>query len=206
MKKKSLGKNILEIPAILPSLHGNNGFIFYLSSDDFKTQTKRDNLLSAIQTFSSNFPQGIILIDAYNRLGVKNKQFVSSIPKILINLSSTLSKDNTLYIPPIIPTRNLSDCCHFLRVFAKRLQVVDNPPTLSRVKSKPYLVYDAQKTLVEGLMNCGPKKAALLLKHFDSPREIIYAILNAPDLITSIKGFGKEFIEQNQEMLSKILK
>ena len=86
---------------------------------------------------------------------------------------------------------------------AKRVQIEDKAPVLSRNKSKMPYLHDAQTFFIEGLLNCGPKKAKLLLKEMDVPDEIIQCILKYPEKIESIKGFGEEFISQNNNMLKK---
>ncbi len=98
--------------------------------------------------------------------------------------------------------RNAVDSLQCLRSIARREQIRDVPPILSRVKGKAKSLRKAQEILLEGLILCGPNKTKQLIKTFKNPLEILDAITNHPDQITAIKGFGDKFIQSNQQLLN----
>jgi hypothetical protein len=101
----------------------------------------------------------------------------------------------------IIPSRSVADTALCLRSLAKREQIEDIAPNLHRIKPKTATLREQQQTVIEGLVNIGPKKAAELLQHFPHPFAIFDAILKHPEKILAIKGFGPKFIEKNQKLL-----
>jgi hypothetical protein len=115
----------------------------------------------------------------------------------------------------ILPTRHVKDTALCIKSLAKRVQISDKPPVLARIKPKAKTLFDAQKTLVEGLMLCGPKKSQSLCDIFASPLDIFLGIHQSSVIYTStgnpkgvegefsdIEGFSWEFLLQNQEMLA----
>ena len=59
--------------------------------------------------------------------------------------------------------------------------------------------------MLEGLVGTGSQKAELLLANIGSALTIIESIEKHSDLITSIKGFGPEFIAANRILLNEKL-
>jgi hypothetical protein len=116
----------------------------------------------------------------------------------------------------IIPTRTVNDTALCIRSWAKRIQVRDMPPKIARVKGKQKTVWDAQQSLIEGLVNCGPAKAEMLMGKFTTPAELFTQIQEATIEYTrsgrvkgvngkmgEIEGIGPEFVIQNGELLQK---
>ena len=191
VEKKELGKNIIQIPP--------NGGVLILKSKDLDGKSLLPNIDKNIKDFFNLIPNGVIIFENFNRLGVKKRDLIQ---KILFN--QIFSSESTFN--GIIPTRNPSETALCIKSIAKREQIEDIPPILSRVKRKSKYLSDFQVFFIEGLLQCGTKKAKTLLKVFDTPQEIINAILYDPDRISQIKGFGKKIIETNQKLLQNNLK
>ncbi len=191
IEKKEIGKNFVQIPP--------NGGVLILKSKNLDGKSLLSNMDKKIKEFSNLIPNGVIIFENFNRLGVKKRELVQKILfKQILNSESTFNG--------IIPTRNPSETALCIKSIAKREQIEDLPPILSRIKRKSKYLSDYQIFFIEGLLQCGTKKAKALLKVFDSPQEIINAILYDPVKISEIKGFGKKFIGINQKLLQNNLK
>jgi len=191
IEKKEIGKNFIQIPPY--------GGVLILKSKDLDRKSLLSNMDKNIKEFFNLIPNGVIIYENFNRLGVKKRELVQ---KILFNhIFNSKSAFNG-----IIPTRNSSETALCIKSIAKREQIEDLPPILSRIKRKSKYLSDFQVFFIEGLLQCGTKKAKALLKVFDTPQEIINAILHDPDKILQIKGFGKKFIGVNQKLLQNNLK
>ncbi len=73
---------------------------------------------------------------------------------------------------------------------------------MGRPKSHFATIKDAQLFLVEGLINCGPKK---LKSYWIIVRLLLsYSLFFSedPSLITNINGFGDRFLDDNQQLLA----
>ena len=191
IEKKEIGKKFIQIPP--------NGGVLILKSKDLVSKSHLSNVDKKIKDFFNLIPNGVIIFENFNRLGVKKREVVQ---KILI--SQIFNSESTFN--GIIPTRNPSETALCIKSIAKREQIEDIQPILSRIKRKSKFLSDYQVFFIEGLLQCGTKKAKALLKVFDTPQEIIHAILHHPDKISQIKGFGKKFIEINQKLLQNNLK
>ncbi len=135
-------------------------------------------------------------------------------PKIALALRGMIMRHSMTYRQALIPTRHIEDTALCLRSLAKRVQIIDNPPSTARIKKKATTLYDAQLTLLEGLCLMGPKKVKALSTEFSSPADIFAAIQTSEILYTRtgnpkgitgpfapIKLFHHEFIRQNQTLL-----
>jgi len=118
----------------------------------------------------------------------------------------------------VLPTRHMNDTALCIKSLAKRVQISDNPPVLARIKPKAKTLFDAQKTLVQGLMVCGPKKSESLCDIFASPLDIFLGIQQSSIFYTKtgnpkgvdgefadIEGFSWSFLLENQELLNTII-
>jgi len=198
--EKDIGPNLIEIPVILniEEAKGDEAvFIFRITSKLLRSQTKKEMVMQIIRDSVKANKEGFILVEGFYRFGKENRQFIQSIHENILSLPELPN------LPSVIPTRNYKDSAYCIKSIAKRVQIEDKAPVLSRNKSKMPYLHDAQTFFIEGLLNCGPKKAKLLLKEMDVPDEIIQCILKNPEKIESIKGFGEEFISQNNNMLKK---
>ncbi len=191
IEKKKIGNNFIQIPP--------NGGVLILKSKDLVEKSLFSDMDKNMDEFFNLIPNGVIIYENFNRLGVKKRELVQ---KILFNhIFNSKSAFNG-----IIPTRNPSETALCIKSIAKREQIEDLPPILSRIKRKSKYLSDFQVFFIEGLLQCGTKKAKALLKVLDTPQEIINAILHDPDKISQIKGFGKKFIGINQKLLQNNLK
>jgi hypothetical protein len=180
-----LGKGAIRIPPKMMLLH--------LSAEDFKDPNGHQLLTERLIPFISQNPNHAILVEGFHLFKQKKQELIASIlPELILTYNTGL-----------IPTRNAADTAQCLRSIARREQIRDNPPTLGRVKAKAKTLQDAQEILIEGLIQCGPNKSKLLLNQFDCPNDIFESLINHPENIEAIKGFGKKFIKSNQDLLQK---
>jgi hypothetical protein len=162
-----------------------------------------------LSRFLDYYQTRIILFQNYTKLIDKIS------PKISKALSGLLMSIFFTYNSAIVPTRNAKETAMCIKSLAKRIQIVDHPPIIARIKSKSETLFDAQQFFIEGLMQCGPTKACELCNQFESPIEIIQRIKEenlmytrtgnlkptTEGVFSGIEGFGPQFIGQNQEML-----
>ncbi len=191
IERKEIGKNFIQIPP--------NGGVLILKSKNLDVKSLLSDMDKKMNIFFNLIPNGVIIYENFNRLGEKKRKLIQKILYNQIFYSGSTFNG-------IIPTRNPSETALCIKSIAKREQVEDIPPVLSRTKRKSKYISDYQVFFIEGLLQCGTKKAKTLLKVFDTPQEIINAILHHPDKISQIKGFGKKFIEINQKLLQNNLK
>ncbi len=117
----------------------------------------------------------------------------------------------------VLPTRHVKDTALCIKSLAKRVQIEDRPPVLARIKPKAKTLFDAQKTLVQGLRLCGPKKTLALCDIFASPLDIFLGIQQSTTIYTKtgnpkgvdgefadIEGFSWNFLLENQELLNVV--
>src|SRR6056297_229395 len=207
------------IPGTLPKFEGVNLKILRLTSKDFNTKTKLEMLPKRLSKFYEKNPRfNFILVEGFYRFGSKNREAINSIFPILLNQNcielekidtqtdnlSGFDFEHVSLIPSVIPTRNYKDSAYCLKSLAHRVQVEDRSPSLGRVKTKMPKLDQAQLFFVEGFMQCGPKKAKALLNAFDSPKNIVEALMHQPENIEALKGFGPEFVEQNKKLFSRL--
>ena len=196
----------LESAEILNEDHGQGvilippeGAVLYVSAHDMASSKKISQLQTQIEQFFQHHVWGVVILEGFHRWGESNR---TTIQQILVSLF--LSQAGSA-CPIMIPSRNAKDSAEILIRIAKREQIEDLPPILSRPRAKTVMLAKAQEFFIEGLLNCGPKKAKLLLTEFDSPNEIIRALLDHPEKFEQIKGLGKKFVEQNRQLLGQSL-
>ncbi|WP_371805295.1 hypothetical protein [Candidatus Lokiarchaeum ossiferum] len=188
---ENLGANLVFIPPL--------GWVFLLGSKDIDNEKKMQGIKEALYEFLEIHSNGVIIFNGFNRIKEKKRLFLQSLSIDFLSLSD-------LSFPGIIAARNWDDVFLFLTRIAFREQVKDHIPDVGRQKSRKKLLADAQQFFIEGLTLCGSKKAQKLLKSFDNPIEIVESLLNSPDKIKSIKGFGENFVEKNHTLLNNHLK
>lgn len=196
---------------------------FHLHSQDMRTKST-EVIITKLMEFLKEYPEAIIIAEGFHRWGKANQEKWQQLMMQLFfqvisentdltscfgpNSSSSSSSSFTSTIsifPRFIPTRNAEDSVELLLRIAHREQVSDVAPTLSRVAGKRVFLAEAQEFFIQGLLNCGKKKAKQLLEKFDTPAAIFDTILNNPSEVAAIPGFGEKFIEANRKMLSEIL-
>ena len=180
------GQNIIEIPP-------KGAVLLYTAKNlSFSKNSANNNL--QFQKFVAKYADGVVLIEGFERFGEKKRHFIQ-------HLFLQYGVKHQAHFPGLIPTRSVKDTVACLQGIARREQRVDLPPALSRVKTASKYLYKAQEFFIEGLLQCGPKKAKTLLLQFDTPWAIIQAIINTPEKIVNIKGFGQQFITKNRPLL-----
>lgn len=174
------------------------GCILHITSQDLSSETKTKTLQERITRFYHKFPWGVLIVEGFHRWGEKSThKFQSIITDLFLTQITNAS-------PIFLPTRNVHDSAEVIVRIAKREQIEDLPPALSRTNANTVLLADAQVYFIEGLLNCGHKKAKILLEKFDSPHKILRILQDHPEQIAGLKGFGQKFIDRNQELLSRI--
>lgn len=188
---QNLGKNMVFITPL--------GWIFLFGSTDINNEKKKQLIRENLLKFLDIHANGVIIFYGYNRIKEKNRLFLQD---LYIFFLSYLN----ISFPGILPARTWDDVFLFLTRIAYREQVKDHIPDVGRQKSRKTLLAEAQQFFIEGLSLCGPKKAKKLLTSFENPMEIIESLLNEPEKICNLKGFGENFIEKNQTLLNNHLK
>ena len=184
-----LGPSTIEIPP-----HGAVMIYTAHTLSLAKTTTKND---LQFQQFITKYAEGVVIVEGFERFGEKKRQFIQ-------HLFLRFGVESPDHFPSFIPTRSVKDTVACIRSIAKREQRVDLPPPLSRVKSASKYLHKAQEFFIEGLLQVGNKKAQVLLNRFDTPWNIIQTLINDPEKIIEIKGFGQQFIAKNRPLLMSI--
>jgi len=181
-----LGYPIIEIPP-------NGAVLLYTAKNlSLSKKTEKNDLL--FQKFIAKYADGVVLIEGFERFGEKKRNFIQ-------HLFLQYGVKHREHFPGLIPTRSVNGTVACLRSIARREQREDLPPTMSRVKPSGKYLYKAQEFFIEGLLLIGSKKAQALLTRFDTPWAIIQAIIDTPERILALKGFGEQFIAKNQPLL-----
>nr|WP_147664619.1 hypothetical protein [Candidatus Prometheoarchaeum syntrophicum]QEE17734.1 hypothetical protein DSAG12_03572 [Candidatus Prometheoarchaeum syntrophicum] len=158
--------------------------------------------------FSESYASPIIILQGYPKC-LEGKD-----PKICLAIRGTFMK---LFLDEgvgVLPTRSLLDTALCLRSVAKRVQIIDKPPSLARIKPKFPKLIDAQRFFLEGLMVSGPKTAINLSDNFESVFNVIKGIQESEVFFTKtgnpkgvigpiedIEGSSIKFVHQNKIML-----
>ena len=161
-----------------------------------------------ILSFSQSYESPIIILQGYPKC-LDGKD-----PKIVLAIRGTFMK---LFLDEgygVLPTRSLLDTALCLRSMAKRVQILDKPPSLARIKPKFSSLIDAQRFFLEGLMVSGPKTAVNLSENFESVWDVINGIKESSIIYTKtgnpkgvvgpieeIEGCSIEFVRQNRAMV-----
>jgi hypothetical protein len=184
-----IGSHLIFIP---PS-----GWILLLHADTIKTGNNQ-NFKDLYLDFFKNHPLGVVIIEKLPRFGEKKQNLIQ---ETLLEIFS----DAPDQFHGFIPSLGEEDTAFCLKSIAWRLQVEDKPPILARINSSTPYLWKGQEIFIEGLLNCGPVKAKALLEKFDTPMQIFNTILNNPEKILAIKGFGQKFINRNLRLIQDYL-
>ena len=161
-----------------------------------------------ILSFSQSYESPIIILQGYP------KCLEGMAPKIVLAIRGTFMK---LFLDEgygVLPTRSLLDTALCLRSIAKRVHIVDKPPSLARIKLKFSSPIDSQLFFLEGLMISGPKTAINLSDNFESVWDVIDGIKESEVIFTKtgnpkgvvgpiedVEGCSIGFVRQNKIML-----
>ncbi len=115
---------------------------------------------------------------------------------------------------PVIPTSQMSETAIALNRIASWVQEDHDDPIIARKSPKARSLRDNQLFFLQGLHNTGLKKANILIDKFESPIEVLKAILDSNVLYTktgnpkgvegtfkNLEGFGPKYLLKNQELL-----
>ncbi len=190
-KFEDIGPNIISIAP--------QGWVFLFGSKDITSEKKKALIKGYLGHFLEEHPRGVIIFIGYNRVKEKSRLFLQELAiDFLLQFEKSFSG--------ILPARSWDDVFLFLTRIAYREQIKDHVPDVGRQKTRKKLLVDAQQFLLEGLSLCGSKKAQTLLDSFGTPLEIMDVILNDPEKIRDLKGFGNLFIKKNQTLLQDHLR
>ncbi len=153
----------------------------------------------AIDEFLTDYPDGQIVCHTYPR-DTLDISAIGLFMKIFIEFGTG-----------VIPTINSDHTAYCIKSLAKRIQIKDKPPTMGRIKPKFKTIKDAQIYFVQGLYDCGPKKAEKLMKNYASIEDILHSFTAKPEeflmgttkSISRIKDFGPIFEKKNKKLLQE---
>lgn len=176
---------------------------------DFIASIMDNRLFEQLLRLIETYPEGAVLIleglndEVFNKTGMK----LSSIYGALAFISYKLRIS-------VIPTRNLEDTALVIERIAYREQVKDDMPILARTAPKGMSTEDRRAYILEGLIDCGPKKAKVLIQKFGTPNKVFNALKNTKILYTrtgkekgiegplkELRGLGWKFVKKNKELV-----
>src|SRR5690606_8613633 len=128
----------------------------YLTGKDLTTAASQKRVQENIVQFGMDHPDGVIILENYTRFGEKKRQLFWDFLLGIYNRGGN-------QILSSLPTKNTEESVMVMKSIAKREQIEDRPPTLARPKNKSGMLAEAQRHVLEGLLNCGLKKAEELL-------------------------------------------
>jgi len=175
---------------------------------DFVSSIIDNRLFEQLLRLKETYDCPILIIEGLNDNVFENTGMsITSIYGALSFLSYKLGMS-------VIPTRNLKDTAIVIERIAFREQVKDDVPLLSRKAPKGMSIEDRRAYVLEGLIDCGPKKAKQLIQTFETLYDVFDAIKETRILYTrtgrekdiegplkALRGFGYQFIKKNQELI-----
>ena len=180
---------------------------------DFAASIKDNRLPEQLERLRQSYPSPVLIVE-----GLNNKVFDTC--NIHINsIYSNLAKYSYQLGIATIQTRDLFDTSIVIERIAYREQIKKGHSLLARSCPKGMTEFERRAYMLEGLIDCGPKKAKLLIKHFGTP----FNVLNAIKLTTieytktgnpkgikgvikdcGLSGFGWKFIKANKKLICDI--
>lgn len=187
------------------AIERKEGFDYVISLTDNRLF---EQLLRLKETYSSP----MLIVEGLNKfvfdnINVKLSSVYGSlayiINKLQINVIYTVNLEHTaLLIERLALQTNFSNS----NISNNRLVIRSAPKKLDPNERRQYII--------EGLIECGNKKAKILIDRFKTPYEVFMSIRNTKVLysrtgkpkgisgpISELKGFGYRFIEENQKLL-----
>jgi len=140
----------------------------------------------------------------FDNVNVKLTSIYGALAKIIYKLQIT-----------VVYTANLEHTALFIERLAKQIYSESSEESLV-VRSAPKKLNPEERRayVVEGLIECGPKRAKLLIDRFKTPFEVFMAVKNTKIMYTrtgkpkgisgpleEVAGFGYKFVEKNQDIL-----
>ena len=185
--KVSIHDGNIDVVEITPSVG-----LFRLCINELDSETLSD-FIERIKRFHKHYSQQIIIAEGY---GNEDRSIDPLLIAGFMILIVQREKDRN-YPPAMLPTRH-----YVFGVWRCANKLKTEPQTMGRPKSHFATIKDAQLFLVEGLINCGPKKTEMLLDNCSTPAELFTVFFEDPSLITNINGFGDQFLDDNQQLLA----
>ncbi len=180
---------------------------------DFAASIKDNRLPEQLERLRQSYPTPVLIVE-----GLTDKVFETC--NIHINsIYSNLAKYSYQLGIATIQTRDLYDTSIVIERIAYREQVKKGHSLLARSCPKGMTESERRAYMLEGLIDCGPKKAKLLIKHFGTPFNVLNAIRltsieytrtgNPKGIKGVIKdaglsGFGWKFIMANKKLICDI--
>ncbi|KKL72916.1 hypothetical protein LCGC14_2080130 [marine sediment metagenome] len=175
---------------------------------DFVSSIMDNRLFGQLLSLKETYEAPILILEGLNNKVFKNTGMkISSIYGALAYVSYKLGIH-------VIPTRNLEDTAIVVQRIAYREQIKDDNPILSRKASRGMTEEERRIFIVEGLIDCGQKKATQLIKAFETPANVSKAIKDTEIMYTKtgnpkgiegplsqLEGFGWKFVEKNRAIL-----
>ncbi len=180
---------------------------------DFAASIKDNRLPEQLERLRQSYTSPVLIVE-----GLNDKVFDTC--NLHINsIYSNLAKYSYQLGIATIQTRTLYDTSIVIERIAYREQIKKGHTLLARSCPKGMTEEERRAYMLEGLIDCGPKKAKLLIKHFGTPFNVINAIRltsieytrtgNPKGIKGVIKdaglsGFGWRFIKANKKLICDI--
>lgn len=175
---------------------------------DFVSSIIDNRLFEQLLKLKEVYPNPILILEGLNDNVFENTGMnLSSIYGALCYISYKMRIS-------VVPTRNIEDTAIVIERIAYREQIKDNVPLLSRKVPKAKSAEEQRAFIIEGLEDCGPKKAKILIDKFITPYNVFKAIketkikytkTGTPKAIEgpleNLSGFGWKFVQKNKELL-----
>ena len=187
------------------AIERKEGFDYVLSLTD-------NRLFEQLLRLKDAYEYPILVVEGLNQfvfdnVNVKLSSIYGSLAKIIyklqINVVYTFSLEHTALFVERLATQIYSENSE------ESLIVRSAPKKLNTEERRAYIV--------EGLIECGPKKAKLLIDRFKTPYDVIMAIKSTKITYTrngnpkgisgtleELSGFGYKFVKKNKEVLFNI--
>jgi Fanconi anemia group M protein len=175
--------------------------------DDFASSLFDGRLFEQLMRLRDAFESPLIILEDFERMFSRYEDQKAALYGAMSYCAYKLGV-------PIIPTRDYKDTALVLKSIAKREQIVDNSPLLTRSAPKQFTFRERQEFFLEGLYLTGKKKAEILIDHFGPPGFVINALLKSNVIYSStgkpksiegpfaeLKGFGPKYVEANKILL-----
>ncbi len=175
---------------------------------DFPSSITDNRLFEQLERLKNNYENAILIVEGLNDDVLNNTNIrIQSIYGALVSIA--IKKGIK-----IIPTRNLIDTVIVIDRLSYKEHTKDNVSFLARKAPKGMTKQERRAHILEGLIDCGPKKAKILIKIFTLPENVFKALKltnviytksgNFKDLegpFQAISGFGPKFVLSNKELL-----
>lgn len=180
--------------------------------DDFASSLFDGRLFEQLIRLTEAFDAPLVILEDFERMFTRYEEQKAALYGAMVYCAYKLGI-------PVIPTRDYKDTAIVLKSIAKREQIVDNAPLLTRIAPKSMSFEERQEFLLEGLFQTGKKKSKQLLEHFGPPGYVFNALLKSKVTYSSsgnpkdvegpfaeIKGFGPKYVEMNKALLKSKVK